>query len=475
VAGHCDQTQERLKRYNCTFYQRKKLFLKTTMTMTTIQMLTITTTTTQTTTTAALCSDDHWSLNTNGTKRTPSAQRVTKSRQVKPAVDSILRAGNAVQQGFLLRGVLDHPSMFSARKMAAIDSSKESVAAKYVVGQQTRMMERNRKTLTLHGNSTTVKHDAVEVVLAFSAPSPQKTTGVPNRRDCAHALGVPPSTLARMDAHLIEKRWQLTAGKRGVHWALSKRKRGFSKVDEVFRLLLVDAFNDHPHVIVSPNSKDMLQHKNADGEIVLVQKVLTQVGLGSIFSDIVREHPTIKNQVGERAFRYIISGLGCVRCFTDSHKQMCGCTECVGLHSLHRSLQAKRGVMHHKFAINSQRRTSKARAKAMARGWGAVGWHTKPLLAITEGTCMQWTSHAVLHWECQTLQCSDCKQYPIPKEEAREDAGAENISFHVHEYKTSLRKDGKERRWLELVQKHCKIGEFTAFIIGPPSDAGGTT
>ena len=80
----------------------------------------------------------------------------------------------------------------------------------------------------------------------------------------------------------IKKRRQLTTGKRGVHWALSKRKKGFSKIDEALRLLLVDVFNDHPHVIVSPNSKDTLQHKNADGEIVLVRKMLTQVGLGSL-------------------------------------------------------------------------------------------------------------------------------------------------------------------------------------------------
>jgi len=103
----------------------------------------------------------------------------------------------------------------------------------------------------------------------------------------------------------------------------------------------------------------------------------------------------------------------------------------------------------------------------MGRGWGAVGWHTKPSLAIAEGTCMRWTSHAVPHWECQTLQCSDCKQYPVPKEEAREDAIAENISFHVYEYKTSLRKGGKERRRLELVQKHCKIGEFHRIYYWP--------
>ena len=85
--------------------------------------------------------------------------------------------------------------MFSAQKMAAIDSSKESAAAKYVVGQLARMMERNRNTSKLHGNSTPEKHNAVEVILAFSAPFPQKTTGVPSRRDRARALGVPPSTL----------------------------------------------------------------------------------------------------------------------------------------------------------------------------------------------------------------------------------------------------------------------------------------
>ena len=112
--------------------------------------------------------------------RTPLAQRIAKCRQVKPAVDIIMCAGNAVQQGALLRGVLDHPSMFSARKMAAIDSSKESAAEKYVVGQSARMMERNRNTSKLHGNTTTEKRDAVEVILAFSAPSPQKTTSVPD-------------------------------------------------------------------------------------------------------------------------------------------------------------------------------------------------------------------------------------------------------------------------------------------------------
>ncbi len=110
------------------------------------------------------------------------------------------------------------------------------------------------------------------------------------------------------------------------------------------------------------------------------------VGIGTIFSDIIHDNPTIKNKVGERAFRYIVSSLGCVQRFTDSHKMMCGCTVCVGLQTLHRSLQAKPGVMHRMIAIDLQRRTTKVRATEMARGWGDVALHPTLSDAIRTGT-----------------------------------------------------------------------------------------
>ncbi len=158
--------------------------------------------------------------------------------------------------------------------------------------------------------------------------------------------------------------------------------------------------------------------KNADGKKVAVPKLSLQVGLGIIFSDIIKDNPTIKNKVGERAFCHIISSLRSVRCFTNSYKQMCGCTECVGLHTLHRSLLAKCGVMHRQFAVDVQHCTCAAQAAKKASGRATVTWHPKPTLAITEGTCQQWSLHAVLHWESQMLQCGDCKEYPVPKEEA---------------------------------------------------------
>ena len=153
--------------------------------------------------------------------------------------------------------------------------------------------------------------------------------------------------------------------------------------------MLLNAFNNHPHVVISPNTKDTLKVKNADGETVSVRKILTMVGMGTIVSNIVRvqDHPTIKNKVGKRAFRYSISGLGRVRRITDSHKTMCGCTQSIGLQMLHCSLHAKGGVMHCKIAIDLQQKTMKVNAVVLSRGWGDVALHPTPSDVIRAGTC----------------------------------------------------------------------------------------
>ncbi len=163
----------------------------------------------------------------------------------------------------------------------------------------------------------------------FSAPLQEKTAEVPSKCDCTCVLGMPRRTLSRVDTVLVKKGWQQSAGKKGIYWALTKCKKGYSKIDEALWSLLVAAFNDHTHVIMLPNANDLLhlKLKNVNGKKVLVCKVLTQASLGTIFSDIIRDNPTIKGKVVERAFRYIVSGLGCVRHFTDSFKQMCGCTK----------------------------------------------------------------------------------------------------------------------------------------------------
>ena len=66
---------------------------------------------------------------------------------------------------------------------------------------------------------------------------------------------MPRGTLSQVDKVLIKKHRQLTAGEKGIYWVIAKCKKGYFTINEELRLLLVAAFNDHPHIIVLPNAK----------------------------------------------------------------------------------------------------------------------------------------------------------------------------------------------------------------------------
>ncbi len=88
-------------------------------------------------------------------------------------------------------------------------------------------MSRNRTTQNMRGNSTNKKRDSAKVMLTFSAPSPNsKSDAVPSIRARASILGVPFSTLQRVEKNVIEKRRKLTDGEFGVYWAVANRKKG---------------------------------------------------------------------------------------------------------------------------------------------------------------------------------------------------------------------------------------------------------
>ncbi len=81
--------------------------------------------------------------------------------------------------------------------------------------------------------------------------------------------------------------------------------------------------------------------------------------------------------------------------------------------------------------------------KGDTMGLDNVKLHLVLWYAIWAGTCAQWIAHAVMHWECQTLQCVNCREYPVPAEEAREDASNEDFSFHVYKYRVLIQVDKK--------------------------------
>ncbi len=252
-----------------------------------------------------------WLLTKNGKVRMPLARKMAKLWCVKPVVDYIVNVGNAKQQASVLCAVTNHPLLAAARELARIVLSNEQSTTKYLCEQLAWMLGRACSSKNAHGKATR-DHHAAKVVLTSTAPSPNRDPVIPSQRTRACLLGIAPSLLDHVDDTMIQKRQQLIAGESGIYWAIPKEKKGYSKISVKLKLLLLNAFDDQPHAVVLPKTKDTLQVKIADGKIMLVRKKLTMVGLGTIFLDIVQDNPTIKNKVGKHAFRYIVSGLGCV-------------------------------------------------------------------------------------------------------------------------------------------------------------------
>ena len=64
---------------------------------------------------------------------------------------------------------------------------------------------------------TAEKRDAVEAVLTFSAPLPEKAGGMPSMFNCELILGVTTNHLKHKDKYLINKLRQLTSNKKGIY------------------------------------------------------------------------------------------------------------------------------------------------------------------------------------------------------------------------------------------------------------------
>jgi hypothetical protein len=172
-------------------------------------------------TSAGAAAADPWSVDIDGNLRTPAAQKMMKHQHVKPVVENILHAGSVQAQAAVLHAVTDHPSLAPARELASINSSKMQAAYKLVCKQSSHLMKTNCNRAFLRAKTTDEKRNAVEVMLTFSAPLPEKMTLVPSQHDHARVLGMPQSTLATRGKALIEKRRQLSTGKKGIFWALA--------------------------------------------------------------------------------------------------------------------------------------------------------------------------------------------------------------------------------------------------------------
>ncbi len=72
--------------------------------------------------------------------------------------------------------------------------------------------------------------------MTFPALSPDKMVGIPSMHERTRIIGVSRTTLKCIQKHVMEKRCQLTAGEKGVYWALAKRRRDIARLTKIFDL-----------------------------------------------------------------------------------------------------------------------------------------------------------------------------------------------------------------------------------------------
>jgi hypothetical protein len=109
-------------------------------------------------------------------------------------------------QAVVLCAIADHPSLAPACEIARMDSLKMQAAYKFVCKQSSCLMKCNCNHENPHSRTTNKKRDAAKVMLTFSAPMPEKVTGMPSQHDCARVLGIPRSNMAKREKALIKKR-----------------------------------------------------------------------------------------------------------------------------------------------------------------------------------------------------------------------------------------------------------------------------
>jgi hypothetical protein len=139
-----------------------------------------------------------WLNNNKGNKCTYQACTVAKFCAVWPAVEKILCIRNPSMQAAIICAVINHQSLASAREIAGINSSKQEATANFLCQQSAQLLLHNQSTQNTCGNATSEKHDAVEIMMTFTAPSPDKMVGIISKCECVRTIRVPRTTLQRV-------------------------------------------------------------------------------------------------------------------------------------------------------------------------------------------------------------------------------------------------------------------------------------
>ena len=318
-------------------------------------------------------------IDEHGLPRNKAAAERMAQREVAKVVGP-LGALSTDQQAAVLTAAIKRPALREAANLAGIGQASFSE----------RIVDRVKAAFASQGikrGSLGADVEAsVDSFLNLAAPTPneevmqrgkhakkQKAAGgeakvaaVVGAREWASELGLSLTTAWRRLKGAIERRAKLDEGEEDAYWTYYRERVGHG-IDEETRKLVLDFYIGHPSIKRSPMKSDTLQMKDANGEKVLVAKLLSEVSLTDVFIDFEKKHPGL---LKERAFRELRPPE--LRRMSRRQLDMCGCRWCIEMRLFQDALNAERAVLAIKHA---------------AAPYTAPYTHDKPRAAAADATC----------------------------------------------------------------------------------------
>ena len=201
------------------------------------------------------------------------------------------------------------------------------------------------KTESTSGKTCDDKRSLVHSILlcCLSSPSSQQHTKQLSLRKISKRLGLPPSSMTRIAKQLQVKRAALeginTSNDSIVFSQVVKRK-GWSKIDELLKKIIVKYIVNHPNVIHSPIMNDTILVKDPtdSSKKIKKNKLLLQTSVRKLHSDLIADVPECTSSdgkviVSDTKLRALIPPE--VKSMTLRYKQMCGCLDCLSIDMYH--------------------------------------------------------------------------------------------------------------------------------------------
>jgi hypothetical protein len=369
-------------------------------------------------------------------------------------VAAILDAGDSNEQALAFQCALKDPRISALAQTAFIFNpadSEEAFVAMHCLSQAKTMIGMARATTNKNGRIDDDRRAYAECVGSALVSTPDiDRDGVPTNQQVMRLLNIKRSLFSSSQ----EKRKKLKRGGEEeaggvVEWSQVRRRKRWSKVDQVLLSKVQQWVRDHSMVQECPNVNDTLLVKDPiTGLKTRVRKLLLYIPVRELHNDLLGKgglpEARDSNQnvlISDTRLRTILPTE--LRAATDSHKQMCGCQYCLTTRFLQAALNAFRRVhvdlllrassVHglSEAMVQQKKQRHQQYRDQVFPGENNMPLHPKPRDALLDVMC-PWVDNDLPNWNCACGICADCPEYQTPDEEKGTGSDAPKVNFQLY-------------------------------------------